>query len=144
MKGDTGPPGLSAASAFVGMVTPTLITPVTSPTVQIGELADLPPGDYIVMAKASFARPSDSTGNVRVDCTLEEVGAPPESPLDSAAVRFAAQGPAQLSFLAPAQLAGGGTVVLNCAGDTVSASDVKLTAILIDNLSVVVQPEPAP
>jgi hypothetical protein len=145
-KGDPGPPGqdgqdgtngtngtdgrdgLSAAHAFIGTAL-TSVTP-TDPalTVKIGELTDLPPGNYVVMAKAVFI--GSDTGN-SVDCTLEA-----GVPIDRSAVKVAGSGPATVSFLAPVVLDGGG-IVLNCVGTGMAASDVKLTAIQVDTLSVV-------
>jgi hypothetical protein len=130
--GKDGKDGLSAAYAFVGSNEIDITAGV-----DIGALTGLPAGSFVVMAKALFNGPSDTEATV--DCTLG-VGAM----IEHSAVRLRGRGPATLPFLVPVDLisSGGGNAVLHCTSTDphVLASEVKITAIQLDALSIVVEP----
>jgi hypothetical protein len=93
-------------------------------------LTNLPVGSYIVMAKAQLDLDSDLT-ETNVLCTLAAGNVD-----ESSSVRLPTPGSATLPLLVPADLPGGGAVVLTCGGDRVRASNVKITAIQVNSLFV--------
>jgi hypothetical protein len=97
----------------------------------------VPTGKFVVTGKAQFDLNADLAG-VTATCTLEVSDAANlTGPFtDGSAVALTSPGTATLPLSAVADLPSGGAAVLNCVGDRVQASNVKLTAIQVGSLSV--------
>jgi len=129
--GAEGPRGPSDAFAFVGV--DSVILSVQG--ADIGGLI-LPPGAYVVTAKAQFDLQPDKAGT-RINCTLVLTDAQNQGGpfLDASAASLAAEGSATLPLSAVGDVLSGGTAVLNCAADDVEASNVKVIAIRVGALN---------
>ena len=141
--GEMGAPGVDgispAAIALLGRVTPWDITG----GVDVGVLL-LPPGKYVVTAKVQIdgqglGEPGPPwTASCRLDVRGDALGT-----TDFSEVQLATPSKTTVPLLTAADVsAGGGEAILNCAGDSLSASNVRLTAIQVQPLDVVRQPEP--
>jgi hypothetical protein len=142
--GEPGAPGVDgispAAFVLLGRLTP---WDITTGGVDVGVLP-LPPGNYVVTAKVQID--GQGLGEVgppwtaycRLDVRGDALGT-----TDFSEVQLATPSKTTVPLLTAADVsAGGGEVILNCAGDGLSASNVKLTAIQVQPLDVVRQPEP--
>ncbi len=107
---------------------------------KIGELAGLPPGKYVVTAKARFDVQSENPSQVFCSLTLSDahnVGGPF---IDESGATVPGASTTTLPLSAAADLPSGGTAVLRCVGDDVSASNVKVTAIQVGLLMLTIVP----
>lgn len=131
-EGAEGPRGPSDAFAFAGIDSSVL----SLQGADIGVLA-LPPGAYVITAKSRFDLPPDSQPTA-INCTLALAdGANLAGPFldDSAASLALFEGSVTLPLLVAGEVPSGGTAVLNCHGDTVAYSSVKLVAIRVGALN---------
>lgn len=87
-------------------------------------------GKYVVVAKAQFDH-ADDQPDTTVECRLVVGGVV----VDESAARLPSAGISTLPLSAAVDLATDGSAILNCQGDRVSASRVKLTAIQVDSVS---------
>jgi hypothetical protein len=87
-------------------------------------------GKYVVVAKAQFNVNVEQV-ETTVECTLVGGG----DIIDESAVRLISPAISTLALSAAVDLTTDGSVALNCQGDQVFASRVKLTAIQVDSVS---------
>jgi hypothetical protein len=133
LTGPTGPSGISAAFAFSDPGPIEL--PVAPTSLTIGVLNGLVAGKYVISGKAQidfFRDLSPSTAT----CTLSVTDINGTIELDASAATFSNPTTATLPFAATADLPLGGDLTLDCVGDRMTASRIKLTAIQVDALTV--------
>jgi hypothetical protein len=106
----------------------------------VGMLFGLPAGPHVVRAKVVLDLPLDSPATA-VHCTLTLSDAANLSGpfLDMSVVSMSSdngnEGFATLPLLVAGEIPSGGTAVLNCVGDNVVASNVKITAVQAETLT---------
>src|SRR5947199_103526 len=132
--GDAGPTG--AAGPGDAFVTPDDTGSITDSLATLATVFGLEDGTYVVTAKASLA--GDATTPTRVTCDLTAVAT---GVVDMAAVDVGASAAAEIVLTAPVTLSGGPTdVQLECStnptGTTVTASDIKMTALRVGSVTL--------
>jgi len=129
-EGPPGPRGPSDAFAIVRGPIP------ISGGMDVAELTGLPAGMYVAMAKAQFNLQSESPTSVSCTLTLSDAADQGGPFIDRSAASLPGAGTTTLPFSAVGDLPSGGTAVLNCGGNDVVATNVKLTAIQVGSLTI--------